>query len=63
MNYSNVLTIAKKELRSYFLSPVALIFLGVFLTINLFIFFKLRKKAQNERPAEPLPPQAEPQTV
>ena len=32
-------TIINKELRSYFLSPVALIFLGIFLIANLFIFF------------------------
>lgn len=31
--------IAKKELASYFSSPVAFIFLGVFLFVNLFIFF------------------------
>ncbi|MED6310999.1 MAG: hypothetical protein VX624_14000, partial [Pseudomonadota bacterium] len=37
------LTIVRKELRSYFLSPVALIFLGVFLVANLFIFFTLAK--------------------
>jgi len=32
-------TVLNKELRSYFLSPVALIFLGIFLVINLFVFF------------------------
>ncbi|MBN2804286.1 MAG: Gldg family protein [Deltaproteobacteria bacterium] len=32
-------TVIKKELRAYFLSPVALIFLGIFLLANLFIFF------------------------
>ncbi len=32
-------TILVKELRSYFLSPVALIFLGIFLVVNLFVFF------------------------
>ncbi|MCK9522274.1 MAG: Gldg family protein [Proteobacteria bacterium] len=32
-------TILKKELRAYFLSPIALIFLGVFLLVNLFVFF------------------------
>ncbi len=36
-------TIARKELRSYFLSPVALIFLGVFLTVTLFLFFTYSK--------------------
>lgn len=32
-------TILAKELRSYFLSPVAIIFLGIFLVVNLFVFF------------------------
>ena len=36
---STILTVARKELRSYFLSPVAVIFLGVFLLITLFVFF------------------------
>ncbi len=35
----SLLTITRKELRSYFLSPVAFIFLGVFLLVTLFIFF------------------------
>ncbi len=39
----SILTIVRKELRSYFLSPVALIFLGVFLVATLFIFFTLSK--------------------
>ena len=39
MNVSGMLSIAKKELRSAFLSPVALIFIGVFLMITLFSFF------------------------
>jgi ABC-2 type transport system permease protein len=39
----SILTIIRKELRSYFLSPVALIFLGVFLVATLFIFFTLTK--------------------
>ena len=39
----SILTIVRKELRSYFLSPVALIFLGVFLVATLFIFFTLAK--------------------
>lgn len=34
-----ILTVARKELRTYFKSPVALIFLGVFLVCNLFAFF------------------------
>jgi ABC-2 type transport system permease protein len=36
---NHVLSIAKKELRAYFLSPVAFIFLGAFLGVNLFVFF------------------------
>ncbi|MEQ8981010.1 MAG: hypothetical protein RL846_23900 [Deltaproteobacteria bacterium] len=32
---SHILSIAKKELRGYFLSPVALIFLGLFLLTTL----------------------------
>lgn len=39
----SIKTIARKELRSYFLSPVALIFLGVFLVATLFIFFTYAK--------------------
>ncbi|MBU0550104.1 Gldg family protein [Myxococcota bacterium] len=35
----SILTTARKELRAYFLSPVALIFLAVFLAATLFIFF------------------------
>lgn len=34
-----VWAIARKEIRSYFGSPLALIFLGVFLAVSLFIFF------------------------
>lgn len=34
-----VLSIARKELRAYFLSPVALIFLATFLFVVLFVFF------------------------
>lgn len=40
---TSVRTIIRKELRSYFLSPVALIFLGVFLVATLFIFFTYAK--------------------
>lgn len=40
---SAIRTTARKELRSYFLSPVALIFLGVFLVATLFIFFTYSK--------------------
>lgn len=39
MNVSGMLSIAKKEIRSAFLSPVALIFVGIFLLITLFSFF------------------------
>jgi ABC-2 type transport system permease protein len=35
---NHVLSIAKKELRAYFLSPVALIFLGTFVLVTLFTF-------------------------
>lgn len=34
-----ICNIAKKELSAYFSSPVAFIFLGTFLVVNLFIFF------------------------
>lgn len=40
---NGITTIARKELRSVFLSPVALIFLGVFLVAALFDFFFLSK--------------------
>ncbi len=40
---NGISTIARKELRSVFLSPVALIFLGVFLVAALFDFFFLSK--------------------
>lgn len=36
---NTILTTARKELRTYFLSPVAVIFLGVFLLVTLFVFF------------------------
>ncbi|MDJ0766623.1 MAG: Gldg family protein [Myxococcota bacterium] len=36
---TGMMTTFRKELRSYFTSPVALIFLGVFLVITLFVFF------------------------
>ncbi|TFH24239.1 MAG: ABC transporter permease [Myxococcales bacterium] len=36
---STIATIVRKELRSYFLSPVAVMFLGVFLLVTLFVFF------------------------
>lgn len=36
---THVLSIAKKELRAYFLSPIALIFIGTFLFVTLFTFF------------------------
>jgi ABC-2 type transport system permease protein len=38
---NHVLTIMKKELRSYFLSPVALIFLGIFLIASFALFFRV----------------------
>ena len=38
MNISGVLSITRKEIKSYFLSPVAVIFLGVFLFITLFSY-------------------------
>jgi ABC-2 type transport system permease protein len=40
---SGIMTTARKELRSYFLSPVAVIFLGVFLVVTLFSFFYYAK--------------------
>jgi ABC-2 type transport system permease protein len=36
-----ILAIAQRELRGYFVSPVALIFLGIFLILTLFFFFWL----------------------
>ncbi len=36
---NDILAITKKELRAYFLSPIALIFLGTFLFVTLFTFF------------------------
>ncbi len=36
-------TVAKKELRSYFSSPTAFIFLGTYLFVNLFVFFWVEK--------------------
>ena len=36
-----ILAITRKELNSYFGSPMALIFIGVFLAATLFIFFWL----------------------
>lgn len=36
---SQVLAMARRELRAYFFSPVALIFLGTFLFVTLFTFF------------------------
>ena len=41
MNTAGILTIVRKELRTYFLSPVALIFLAVFLVAVLVDFFFL----------------------
>jgi ABC-2 type transport system permease protein len=39
MNSSRILNVSKKELASYFSSPVAFVFLGTFLLITLFSFF------------------------
>lgn len=39
MNLSGMFSIMKREIRSAFLSPVALIFIGIFLLITLFSFF------------------------
>ncbi len=36
---NQILTVAKKEFRAYFSSPIALIFLGTFLFVTLFTFF------------------------
>lgn len=36
---NTVFRIAKKEFGSFFSSPIAFIFIGVFLTVNLFVFF------------------------
>jgi ABC-2 type transport system permease protein len=36
---NHVMSVARKELRAYFLSPIALIFLGTFLFVTLFTFF------------------------
>src|SRR5947209_15379247 len=35
---NHILSIARKELRAYFLSPIALIFLGTFILVTLFTF-------------------------
>ncbi|MFZ4736342.1 MAG: Gldg family protein [Bradymonadia bacterium] len=43
MSTSGILTMARKELRSYFLSPVALIFLALFLVVVLVDFFYYSK--------------------
>lgn len=43
MNTSSVSTVLRKELRNYFLSPVALMFLGAFLTTILFLVFTYAK--------------------
>lgn len=51
----NIKTILYKELRAYFLSPVALIFLGVFLVAVLFAFFtSARFFARNIADVRPL---------
>ena len=38
---NHIMTMMHKELRSYFLSPVALIFLGIFLIASFAIFFRV----------------------
>ena len=40
---SGILTVAKKELSTYFSSPVAFIFLGTFLFVSMFVFFWLEQ--------------------
>jgi ABC-2 type transport system permease protein len=50
-----VMRIARKELWGFFASPVAYIFLGAFLTVNLFIFFWVETFfARNVADARPL---------
>ena len=39
MSLHGIFSIARKEIRSQFLSPVALIFFFIFLAVNLFLFF------------------------
>jgi ABC-2 type transport system permease protein len=52
---NNLTTVLRKELRSYFMSPVALIFLGVFLVAVLFSFFtSARFFARNIADVRPL---------
>ena len=52
---TGLLTVTRKELRSLFGSPVALIFLGVFLAVTLFTFFtSSRFFARNLADARPL---------
>ncbi|MEM5774308.1 MAG: ABC transporter permease subunit, partial [Anaerolineaceae bacterium] len=38
-----ILTITRKELEGYFGSPLAIIFLGTFLAVVLFVFFTVEK--------------------
>jgi len=40
---SNILTIARKEFRSYFSSTIAYIFMVVFLVLTMLLFFELQK--------------------
>lgn len=55
MNLSDSLVIMRKELRSYFLSPVAFLFLGGYLTLTLFLFFTYSKFfARNIADVQPL---------
>ena len=41
MSPANILTIAKKDLRTYFTSPIAYILMGVFSFIMGFMFFSI----------------------
>lgn len=52
---SSILTLARKELRALFQSPIAMIFLGVFLVMTLFLFFtQARFFARNLADVRPL---------
>lgn len=41
MAFSHVITLIRKELKSYFNSPMAYIFIVVFLTLNAWLFFRM----------------------
>ena len=38
-SWNQAIVVARKELRGYFGSPLALIFVGVFLAVTFFVFF------------------------